>query len=139
EWYEDQLRARVRELGLDDAVRFQGFRSPIWDAIGDADMMVVPSRGDESFGNVVIESLLAARPVIVADHTGLREAASGFESVVRVAPDNQEAIVEGVRQVMQDWVRLREASVLDASTAQLRLGTTRFYEDFSRAVSELHR
>lgn len=139
EWYEEELRARVQELGLEESVRFRGFRSPVWSEIGEADLMVVPSRGDESFGNVVIESLLCARPVIVADHTGLREAASGFESAVQVATDSPEAFANGVRGVLQDWARMREASAHDAIEAQAKLGTERFHRAFSRAVSELNR
>lgn len=139
EWYEDQLRARVRELGLEEKVRFRGFRSPVWDEIGDADLMIVPSRGDESFGNVVIESLLSARPVIVADHTGLREAASGFAGAVRVVPGDAEAIAEAARDMLRDWDGSREAAVADAVTARTRLGTERFHGEFVRAVVELDR
>ncbi|MGP9683231.1 glycosyltransferase family 4 protein [Brachybacterium sp. AOP3-A1-3] len=139
EWYEDELRARVQELDLEECVSFRGFRSPVWGAIGDADLMVVPSRGDESFGNVVIESLLCARPVIVADHTGLREAASGFESAVQVATNSPEALAQGVRRILQDWSHIRDAAALDATAARARLGTERFHGDFSRAVRELDR
>ncbi|GAA4529021.1 glycosyltransferase family 4 protein [Brachybacterium paraconglomeratum] len=139
EWYEDQLRARVRELHLEGVVRFRGFQSPVWEAIDGADMMIVPSRGDESFGNVVIESLLSARPVIVADHTGLREAASGFESAVRVAPDDPKAVADAVRRVLEDWGHFRAVAMVEAVVAQARLGTDRFHEGFGRAVEELDR
>lgn len=139
EWYEEQLRSQVRELGLDGAVRFLGFRSPVWDVLGDADLMVVPSRGDESFGNVVIESLLSARPVIVADHSGLREAASGFGSAVRVAPDDSSALARAVRSVVQDWTHFRETAVADADLARAKLGPGPFHERFGRAVAELER
>lgn len=139
QWYEKQLRARVQTLGLEGTVRFLGFRSPVWEAINDADLMVVPSRGDESFGNVVIESLLSARPVIVADHTGLREAATSFESAVLVSPADPDAIAAGIHHVLQNWHGFREASLADSTIAQTKLGTNRFHEDFGRALVELDR
>lgn len=137
EWYEAQLHRRVRELGLDDAVRFRGFHSSVWERILEADLMLVPSRGDESFGNVVIEALLSSRPVIVADHSGLREAASGFESVVRVAPESPAAFAAGVRTAVQDWTHLRARAASDAVIAERRMGRTRFHDDFAQALGSL--
>ena len=88
EWYEHQLRERVSALQLEQQVHFHGFQSTVWPYLAAADVAVVPSRLDESFGNVVVESLLAARPVVASDHTGLSEAARGFTAAVLTARDD---------------------------------------------------
>jgi hypothetical protein len=77
EWYERQLREQISRLALEDRVRIVGFQRMVWDIVSAADVAVVPSRGDESFGNVLIEALMCARPVVAADHSGLREASGG--------------------------------------------------------------
>ena len=69
---EPALRALVKELDLDDAVRFLGFVSPISKAIDEAAAVVVPSLG-EGFGMVALEAMERARPVIAADVGGLSE------------------------------------------------------------------
>ena len=55
--------ARARELGIEQAVRFLGFVSPVSHAFEDAAIAVVPSLG-EGFGMVALEAMERARPVI---------------------------------------------------------------------------
>ena len=69
---EPALRALAKELGVEDAVRFLGFVSPIADAIDDAAIVVVPSLG-EGFGMVALEAMERARPVLAAEIGGLGE------------------------------------------------------------------
>jgi glycosyltransferase involved in cell wall biosynthesis len=69
---EPALRALAKELGIDDAVRFLGFVSPVQRAIENAAIVVVPSMG-EGFGMVALEAMERGRPVIAADIGGLGE------------------------------------------------------------------
>lgn len=136
EWYEEQLHELVDELGMGANVQFAGFRDVVWEEYADADVAVVPSRLDESFGNVVIEALLSERPVVVADHTGLAEAASGFGAAVRVAPDDSEALAAGLRHVHDGWSEYRVAAHADAARAARRHGTETFHRRLSQALEE---
>ena len=52
---EPALKAYARELGLEDAVRFLGFVSPVQKAVENAAIVVVPSLG-EGFGMVALEA-----------------------------------------------------------------------------------
>ncbi|WP_243076175.1 glycosyltransferase [Microbacterium sp. SS28] len=134
EWYEAQLRTLVDELDLAAHVRFSGFHEVVWDDFAAADVAVVPSRLDESFGNVVIEALLSERPVVVADHSGLAEAATGFDAAVLVAPDDAESLALGLRRVHDRWAEYRLAARRDAVRAQLRYSPERFHSRLSRAL-----
>lgn len=117
EWYERDLRALIAERGLEEQVTFSGFRERIWEHLADADIAVVPSRGDESFGNVVIEAVLAARPVIVSDHTGLREAVAGRPAALPVRSDDAAAVADAVEQIVADWPLWRDRAAADAPVA----------------------
>ncbi|WP_203581840.1 glycosyltransferase [Microbacterium hibisci] len=136
EWYEAQLRALVEELDLTDAVRFAGFHEVVWDDFAASDVAVVPSRLDESFGNVVIEALLSERPVVVADHSGLAEAASGFTAALRVAPDDEEALASGLRRVHERWAEYRLAARSDAVRARRVHSVGNFHAHLSEALEE---
>ncbi|QIG38797.1 glycosyltransferase [Microbacterium sp. 4R-513] len=136
EWYEAELRALVAELGLESHVRFSGFRETVWPAYAAADVAVVPSRLDESFGNVVIEALLSERPVVVADHTGLTEAAAGFSAAVRVTPDDAEALASGLRRIHDDWDEYRRRAHADALRAGREFSTTRFHDRLADALQQ---
>ncbi|KQZ85179.1 hypothetical protein ASD56_02095 [Microbacterium sp. Root166] len=136
EWYEEELRGLVAELDLGDMVSFTGFREVVWDEFAASDVAVVPSRLDESFGNVVIEALMSERAVVVADHTGLREAADGFASAVRVVPDDEMALTEGLRRVHEHWGDFRGHATADAERARRLYGTGTFHRRLSSALAE---
>lgn len=117
EWYERDLRALVAERGLEEQVTFSGFRERVWEHLAAADIALVPSRGDESFGNVVIEAVLAGRPVVVSDHTGLREAMAGRAAVVPVPADDPVAVADAVERVIAEWPDWRERARADVAPA----------------------
>lgn len=136
EWYETQLHELVQQLGLDHAVQFAGFQEVVWDEFAAADVAVVPSRLDESFGNVVIEALLSERPVVVADHSGLAEAASGFTAALRVVPDDADALATGLREVHEQWATYRLAARSDAVRARRIHGVGNFHAHLSEVLEE---
>ena len=88
EWYREELRGRAATQGLVGQVEFHGFQPEVWPYLISADVVVVPSRVDEPFGNTAVEAILAARPLIVSDTSGLREAAAGYSSAQYVTAGN---------------------------------------------------
>lgn len=107
EWFEEQLRAAAREHGLEDRIRFLGFRDDIWPVIEDADVVVVPSTVDEPFGNTAVEGMLALRPVIASDTSGLREAAGGYPTTWLVPPGDAAALAAALGEVRAQWSAVR--------------------------------
>jgi glycosyltransferase involved in cell wall biosynthesis len=92
---EPALKAYARELGLEDAVRFVGFVSPVQTAIEDAAIVVVPSLG-EGFGMVALEAMERARPVIASAVGGLPEIVADGETGLVVAPAEADALAEAI-------------------------------------------
>jgi glycosyltransferase involved in cell wall biosynthesis len=89
------LKAYARELGVEDAVRFLGFVSPVQAAIGDAAIVVVPSLG-EGFGMVALEAMERARPVIASSVGGLPEIVADGETGLVVPAADAEALAEAI-------------------------------------------
>jgi glycosyltransferase involved in cell wall biosynthesis len=117
EWYQEQLSAIVRDRGVTERVDFAGFRPSVWAELDAADVVVVPSRFDEPFGNTAVEAVLAARPLVVSNTSGLREAAADYESAVFVAPDDAPAIADAVMTIAHAWPRYRAAALADRARA----------------------
>lgn len=107
EWYEEQLHARARRLGVQDRVTFHGFQPAVWGALADSDVAVVPSRLDEPFGNTAVEAVLAGRPVVVSAIGGLAEAIDGFASAIPVGPDDPRELAEALARIGGDWQHFR--------------------------------
>lgn len=138
EWYEQQLRDLVGELDLADRVRFTGFQPEVWSWLAAGDIALVPSRGDESFGNTVVEAALSARPSIVADHSGLREASRGFASSRRVAPEAA-ALAQAVRSVVEGWSQVRAEAIQDAAWAASEFAPSRYRAEVTHRLEALAR
>jgi GT2 family glycosyltransferase/glycosyltransferase involved in cell wall biosynthesis len=136
EWFEDELRATAATAGLADRVDFLGFRADVGPALRDADVVLVPSVLDESFGNTAVEAVLAARPVVVNDLGGLREAVAGYGAVVVVAPGRPELWADAVERLAADWERVRSTAVADAAEARHRQAPDAYHARLAGAVLE---
>lgn len=109
EWFEQQLRDQASRTGVQ--VDFAGFREDVWPFLDQSDVLVVPSRLDESFGNTAVEGILALRPVIASDSSGLREAVGDCSTARLVRVDDADAISGALQEMIDDWDRLvRDAS-----------------------------
>lgn len=67
-----------------------------------ADLVVVPSEGEEAFGRTVIEAMSTGRPVIASAVGGIPEILSGEFARFLVPPGDATAIAANVREVL-DW------------------------------------
>lgn len=126
EAYEAGLREQVAAGGAEDLVAFHGFQKVIWPFLAQADVVVVPSRLDEPFGNTAVEAVLASRPVIVSNTSGLREAAAGYRSAQFVEPGDAAALAAALARVAADWPKYRAGAIQDAAEAEHRHSPERY-------------
>ncbi len=134
EEFEVGLKQSVADHGLEHHITFHGFQSPIWTHLEAADIMLIPSRFDEPFGNTAVEGLLGARPVIVSNTSGLREAAGSYACTRFVPPSDALALADAVAELSADWPRYSELAVLDAATAAGRHDPEIYRRQVARAV-----
>ncbi|PRB61874.1 glycosyltransferase family 4 protein [Microbacterium sp. MYb45] len=117
EWFERDLREQAAAAGV--SVDFAGFHSTIWPFLAEADVLVVPSRVDEPFGNTAVEGILALRPVIASDSSGLREAAGGYATAQLVTPGDAESIAAALTDIHARWNEI-VSTVADSRAEALR-------------------
>jgi glycosyltransferase involved in cell wall biosynthesis len=120
EWYLESLHTLVADLGLNGAVRFHGYQPDVWSWLVVSDVVVVPSRREEGFGNTAVEGILAARPIIVSDFSGLREASSGFKAAQRVPPEDVTGWTDALREVHTNSAHFRSVATADSQLARER-------------------
>jgi len=98
------LEARARELGVADRVRFEGRagheRLPA--LLGDCDLFLQPSIGEEAFGISVVEAMACGLPALVADQGGLAEIIDNDECGLRLPPGDVEAWRSAIVRLAQD-------------------------------------
>ncbi len=71
--YEEQLRAQICSLGLDDRVEMTGFREDVSGELATLDVLVHASVITEGFGQVVVEGMAAGLAVVAAEAGGPAE------------------------------------------------------------------
>lgn len=135
EAYETALRVKVSASGASSFVTFHGFQDDVWPFLAQCDVAVVPSRLDEPFGNTAVEALLASRPVVVSNTSGLREAARGYGSVQFVEPGNPAALARALAAVAGGWDEYRQRAQSDAAKAAERHSPERYGEGIARQIS----
>lgn len=135
EGYEQELRALVASLDLQDEVRFHGFQRSVWPYRDSADLAVVPSIDDESFGNAAAESILAGRPAVVSEIAGLKEATAGCASVVLISPGNSDELAVAVEKIVADWPRYAASATDDARMLAERLSLQTYREALVEALA----
>lgn len=118
--YEAGLRSQVQAHGAEEHVTFHGFQDVVWPFLAESDVVVVPSRLDEPFGNTAVEAVLASRPVIVSNTSGLREAAAGYRSAQFVEPGDPGELAAALARVAGRWQEYQSSAVLDAAEAGRR-------------------
>jgi glycosyltransferase involved in cell wall biosynthesis len=135
EYMERLLHESISADGTDELITFHGFVSPVWPVLESTDILLVPSRGDESFGNTAVEGLLAARPVVVTEVPGLREATEGFENVVVVPRADPEAMAAAIEGFISDWPAAVDRSMPESAMATQRYSTERYGAAIVQAVA----
>ncbi|HEY2298318.1 MAG TPA: glycosyltransferase family 4 protein [Jatrophihabitans sp.] len=136
EWYEAELRETVRAAGLDDRVIFAGFVSPIEHALARAEIVLAPSYG-ESFGNSVVEAMLAERPVVASAVQGLAEVVDHRRTGMLTPAGDAAAVAEVVAQLLDDPEQARRIAFRARQEARSRFATERYGRALTDAVLEV--
>ena len=97
----DATRTRVRERGIERAVRFLGSRTDVADLLRASDMFVHPSR-EEGFSNAILEAMAAGLPVVACDVGGNPEAVVDGETGRLVPPRDPERLAGAMAELISD-------------------------------------
>jgi glycosyltransferase involved in cell wall biosynthesis len=71
--YVKQLHQQVTNLGLENRVKFLGFRSDIPQLMATCDLVAHTSTSPEPFGRVIVEAMLCGKPIVAAKAGGVME------------------------------------------------------------------
>jgi len=107
--------------------------------LADADVAVLPSRGGESFGIVLLEAMAAGVPIVASDIPGYRAVARDGREALLVAPDDPCALADAIARVLDDATladRLRSAGRARAAEHDWEAVAARTREVYVRALDE---
>jgi glycosyltransferase involved in cell wall biosynthesis len=121
--YEAELRARAAQAPLAGRVHMLGARSDVPRLLAACDVVVHPSVLAEPFGRVIVEAMLAGRPVVATRTGGVPEVVADGETGVLVPPDDARALGDALEALRCDAAR---------ATTLARRGIVHARQHFSR-------
>lgn len=127
------LEKRARQLGIQQFVRFLGFRRNVADIMNAFDIGVVPSR-QEAFGIAALEYMRAKVPLVSSDVEGLADFVQHEENALVPTPLTPEAIATCVERYVCD-------PVLQENVIQAAFRSTETFgiDNHLRAVEKVYR
>lgn len=98
---EADLKAQCTKLGLDDRVRFLGWRNDRGALLAACTLVAFPSRY-EPFGTVTVDAWAASRPLVAADAVGPAAYVEDGVSGLLVPKDNVEALAGAMSRIINE-------------------------------------
>ncbi len=118
------LRDQVAATGLDERIRFLGFRDDVPDLLAAADVFAFPSRW-EGLGSTLLEAMALEVPIVASDLPAVREVVGGGEGLL-VPPSDATALSAAVADCLVDLV---------ATGTRVQAAHRRFLDEFTVAAS----
>jgi len=100
--YDDRIRKAAVEAGLSGRIHFVGFRHDLPRWYGTADLVVHASTAPEPFGRVIVEAMLAGKPVIATRGGGASEILSDKITGYLVAPGDARLLAAAIHGILDD-------------------------------------
>lgn len=107
---EDKLKEQSRELKLEDTVSFLGYQTTPYKYVRNSDLFVCSSL-HEGFCTAVTESLIVGTPVITTMCSGMVELLGNNHEYGIIVDNDEDALYEGVRELLQDDEKLLSYAV----------------------------
>ena len=135
--YEGELRAFVAHHGLGERVHFLGFQHDIPACMCAVDALAHTSITPEPFGRVIVEGMLAQRPVVAARAGGVLEIVDDGVNGMLCAPGDAHALADVLAELRSDGA-LRERLVRSGyRTALARFGTAAYVAGVERILQDV--
>jgi glycosyltransferase involved in cell wall biosynthesis len=132
----DEVKARVRQMGLESRVLLTGFRRDVPEVMAALDVLVLPSIRSEAIPQVIPQALAVGTPVVASTVGGSPELIRDGENGRLVPPGDSRALADAILALLRDPERaramaragqamVRERYTIDATMAR----TTALYRE----------
>jgi glycosyltransferase involved in cell wall biosynthesis len=98
----EELKARARELKIDDQVGFVPFQQDVAQVYRSLDIFVHASKQPEPFGRTIVEAMATAKPVIVSRAGGAAELFTHGHDAMGVTPNDSSALAETIMRLLRN-------------------------------------
>jgi len=101
EAYTSKLRSMCEDHGISDRVHFVGFQDDVGEWMSAVDIVAHTSTSPEPFGRVVVEGMLAGRPIVATAAGGVLEIVDDDQTGCLVPPGDAQALARTLRSLIE--------------------------------------
>ena len=135
--YEAKLREFVVSNGLQERVHFLGFQNDVAACMCAVDVVAHTSITPEPFGRVIVEGMLARRPVVASRAGGVTEIIDDGVNGVMCTPGDAHVLADTLAELRSDQ-SLRDQLVAHGyQTAVRKFGTQAYVEGVERILTNV--
>jgi glycosyltransferase involved in cell wall biosynthesis len=106
--YGAELEQIVKDLQLEERVEFTGFIANISERLKKLDILVHASITSEPFGLVIVEGMVAGKPVVATRGGGVLETVKDGETGILVPMGDADAMAEAMKYLLRNPEKARE-------------------------------
>jgi glycosyltransferase involved in cell wall biosynthesis len=132
-----ELSAKILALGIADRIRLLGFREDIPALMASMDVIAHCSIAPEPFGRVVVEAMLAGKPVVAADAGGVQEIVEHGKTGFLFAPGSAVALRDALHEVLRDTANAAEIAVAGRALAREKFTIAAMVSQIAAALDNL--
>lgn len=135
--YEAALRERASQPPLVPRVHLLGTRTDVPRLISACDLVVHTSVLPEPFGRVLVEALLATRPLVASDAGGVREIVTDGQTALLVPPGDAVRLADAVRAIRSDPAKSRLMAEAGAADVRRRFTREAMLDGVTRVIDDV--
>jgi glycosyltransferase involved in cell wall biosynthesis len=135
--YADGLRAEAEQLGVASRVHFLGFRADVPRLMKMVSVVVHTSTAPEPFGRVIVEGMMAERPVVATKGGGVDEIIEDGVSGITLAPGQPAILATALRGLLDDPTRAARMAAAGRAVAVARFHLDVMVREMSRQLEDL--
>lgn len=98
----EELQSKSHELGVEDHVRWLGFRRDVPQILSCSEVLVIPSVAHEAFGYPIIEANAVGLPVVGSNIGGIPEVVVDRKTGLLVPPGDSAALANALNKLLKD-------------------------------------
>lgn len=97
----DELESMATKLGVEENVKFLGWRSDVAEVMSVFDVFVLPSL-NEGMGRVLVEAMALGKPIVASDTGGIPDLVVQGKNGYLVSVGDVETLAERIRELLDD-------------------------------------
>jgi len=135
--YGQELRDLAAQLRIADRIHFTGFCPDILPLLLSVDVVAHCSTSPEPFGRVIVEAMLAGRPVIATRAGGAMEIVADNQTGLLVQPGDSHALAAAIQRLLANREFAAEMGCAAKRDAEQRFRLDRILHQWNECIEEV--